>query len=51
MEQFGDRLIEKATPIELGRLMVCMVGLYVLSIAIAWVVGPKRIKGRFAEDE
>jgi sec-independent protein translocase protein TatC len=28
-----------------------MVGLYVLSIAIAWVVGPKRIKGRFAEDE
>ena len=22
--QFGDRLIEKATPIELGRILVCM---------------------------
>jgi sec-independent protein translocase protein TatC len=28
-----------------------MVGLYLLSIAIAWIVGPKRIKGRFADDE
>jgi sec-independent protein translocase protein TatC len=28
-----------------------MVGLYLLSIVIAWVVGPKRIKGRFAEAE
>jgi hypothetical protein len=27
------------------------VGLYLLSIAIAWIVGPKRIKGRFADDE
>jgi ParB family chromosome partitioning protein len=24
VEQFGERLIEKATPVELGRLMVCM---------------------------
>jgi ParB family transcriptional regulator, chromosome partitioning protein len=24
IEQFGDRLIEKATPIELGKMMVCM---------------------------
>jgi ParB family chromosome partitioning protein len=24
IDQFGDRLIEKATPIELGRMMVCM---------------------------
>jgi hypothetical protein len=24
MEQFGDRLIEKASPVELGRMMVCM---------------------------
>jgi hypothetical protein len=23
-EQFGDRLIEKASPVELGRMMVCM---------------------------
>ena len=24
IEQFGDRLIEKASPIELGKMMVCM---------------------------
>lgn len=24
LEQFGDRLIEKATPVELGKMMVCM---------------------------
>jgi ParB/RepB/Spo0J family partition protein len=24
IEQFGDRLIEKASPVELGRMMVCM---------------------------
>jgi hypothetical protein len=24
VEQFGDRLIEKANPISLGRMMVCM---------------------------
>ncbi len=27
-----------------------MVGLYLLSIAVAWIVGPKRVKGRLAED-